>query len=273
MSPAKWPSPSTSSSFSTFARCRMRSASSSDVSGGAVTRPPLVITLSTRRPSSSCHFRSRRVRMPSSFGEASPGSSTIGTPLTLYSRMSLRAVPIVAVGGSVTGSAITPFSLRLTFSTSNACASADRFLWMMPMPPSCASAMASADSVTVSIGALKSGTLSVMRFVSRVCVSASPGVKSLRRGNSSTSSNVMASATIFANGSKPAASPLFVERRVEAGTESESPMSCAISATGGASRTTRALQRDHRGSCVATRRGSAHFARGRAARSNPLCVA
>jgi hypothetical protein len=46
---------------------------------------------------------------------------------------------------------------------------------MMPIPPSCASAMASAASVTVSIGAEISGMLSSMPRVSRVCVSASAG--------------------------------------------------------------------------------------------------
>jgi hypothetical protein len=39
---------------------------------------------------------------------------------------------------------------------------------MMPSPPSCAIAMARPDSVTVSIAALRSGTLSLMFRVSRV---------------------------------------------------------------------------------------------------------
>ncbi len=38
-----------------------------------------------------------------------------------------------------------------------------RFLWIMPMPPSLAMAIASEDSVTVSIAELSSGILSVMR--------------------------------------------------------------------------------------------------------------
>jgi hypothetical protein len=54
--------------------------------------------------------------------------STIGMPLTLYSRMICRAVAIVALGGSVIGSTMTPFSERLTFSTSRAWFSTDRFL-------------------------------------------------------------------------------------------------------------------------------------------------
>ena len=47
-----------------------------------------------------------------------------------------------------------PLSERFTRSTSDACSSIDRFLWMTPRPPCCAIAMASRDSVTVSIAAL-----------------------------------------------------------------------------------------------------------------------
>src|SRR5665213_3130658 len=67
----------------------------------------------------------------------------------------------------------------------------------MPMPPSCASAIASAVSVTVSIGADSSGMFNSMARVSRVCVSASDGTKSLRAGISSTSSNVIPSCRIL----------------------------------------------------------------------------
>ena len=55
-----------------------------------------------------------------------------------------------------------PLSDRLTRSTSDACSSIDRFLWMTPMPPCCAIAIARRDSVTVSIAALRSGTLTRM---------------------------------------------------------------------------------------------------------------
>src|SRR5688500_17807204 len=92
-----------------------------------------------------------------------PSSSTMGIPLTLYSHMILRDCPIVAPGGSVIGSTITPFSLRLTFSTSRAWFSTERLLWMIPIPPSCASAIASADSVTVPIGALTRGRFGAAR--------------------------------------------------------------------------------------------------------------
>ena len=57
-------------------------------------------------------------------------------------------------GESVIGLTIIPLSERLTRSTSAACSSIDRFLWMTPRPPCCAIAMARRDSVTVSIAAL-----------------------------------------------------------------------------------------------------------------------
>src|SRR6266536_1129099 len=76
--------------------------------------------------------------------------------------MSLRAVGMVGGGGRVIGSTMTPFSERFTFSTSRAWLVTERFLWMMPMPPSCASAIARADSVTVSMGAETRGMLSSM---------------------------------------------------------------------------------------------------------------
>ena len=71
-------------------------------------------------------------------------------------------------GATVIGLTIMPLSERLTRSTSSACSSIDRFLWMMPMPPCCAMAMAISDSVTVSMAALSSGTLSLMFLVRRV---------------------------------------------------------------------------------------------------------
>src|SRR6516162_4450076 len=95
-------------------------------------------------------------------------------------------------GESVIGSTIMPLSDLLTRSTSDACSSIDRFLWMTPMPPCCAMAMASRDSVTVSIAALTSGTDRRMWRVSRVDTSTWVGVTSECRGTSSTSSKVRA---------------------------------------------------------------------------------
>ena len=99
-----------------------------------------------------------------------------------------RASPTVAPGPSVTGSRIMPNSERFTRRTSSACRSAVMLLCSIPMPPSRASAMASADSVTVSIAADTSGTLRRMRGVRSVDVSTSRGITSLCAGTSRTSS-------------------------------------------------------------------------------------
>src|SRR5436190_6204925 len=85
-----------------------------------------------------------------------------------------------------------PLSDRFTRSTSDACSSIDRFLWMMPMPPCCAIAIARRDSVTVSIAALTSGTFRRILRVSRVLTSTSVGSTLECRGTSSTSSKVRA---------------------------------------------------------------------------------
>ena len=96
------------------------------------------------------------------------------------------------VGESVIGLTIIPLSERFTRSTSDACSSIDRFLWMTPMPPCCAIAIASRDSVTVSIAALSSGTFTRMLRVTRDDTSTALGSTCECRGTSSTSSNVSA---------------------------------------------------------------------------------
>ncbi len=58
-----------------------------------------------------------------------------------------------ATAATVTGPRIIPLSARFTRSTSRACSSIDRFLWMMPIPPSRAIVMAVRLSVTESIAA------------------------------------------------------------------------------------------------------------------------
>ena len=63
---------------------------------------------------------------------------------------------------------------------------------MTPRPPCCAIAIASRDSVTVSIAALTSGTFSRMLRVSRVLTSTCVGSTSECRGTSRTSSKVRA---------------------------------------------------------------------------------
>src|SRR5262245_62387056 len=95
-------------------------------------------------------------------------------------------------GDNVIGLTIMPLSDRLTRSTSEACSSIDRFLWITPRPPCCAMAIASPDSVTVSIAALTSGTFRRMLRVSRVVTSTWVGRTVECCGTSSTSSNVRA---------------------------------------------------------------------------------
>ena len=90
------------------------------------------------------------------------------------------------------GLTIIPLSDRFTRSTSEACSSIDRFLWITPRPPCCAIAMARRDSVTVSIAALTIGTFSRILRVSRVLTSTCVGSTVECRGTSRTSSKVSA---------------------------------------------------------------------------------
>src|SRR5438876_2878764 len=108
------------------------------------------------------------------------------------------ASPSVALGGSVTGSTIIPLSERLTRSTCAHWSRIERFLWITPIPPSRASAMASSASVTVSIAALTTGMLSVIPREKRVRVSTSRGWTAAKPGTRRTSSNVRASGPTFA---------------------------------------------------------------------------
>ena len=88
------------------------------------------------------------------------------------------------------GSVMTPCSLRFTLSTWLACSSIVMFLWMMPRPPSRASAMPMRESVTVSMAADRRGMLSLIFSDSCTDRSTSRGSTALLRGTSSTSSNV-----------------------------------------------------------------------------------
>ena len=138
------------------------------------------------------NFMSRLVMMPMSFP-----LSQMGTPemrnLAISSSASARVWP----GASQKGLVMTPFSERFTMSTCSACWLMDIFLWMMPMPPSRAMAMAMRYSVTVSMAALIRGMFSRIFFVSWVCRSTSAGSTSLAAGISSTSSKVRPCLTNF----------------------------------------------------------------------------
>ena len=76
-----------------------------------------------------------------------------GTPEMWYSAMSSRAVPTVSSGGRLIGSTMMPFSRPLDLVDLSRLPSCGMFLWMMPMPPSRAMAIAMRASVTVSIAA------------------------------------------------------------------------------------------------------------------------
>ena len=68
-----------------------------------------------------------------------------------------------------------PDSYFLTRRTWAACSSMVRFLWITPIPPSWAIAMAIADSVTVSMAEETSGICRLIERVSRVPVETAVG--------------------------------------------------------------------------------------------------
>ena len=74
---------------------------------------------------------------------------------------------MLARGGTVIGSAMTPLSNFFTARTCRACSCAVMFLWMMPMPPACAMPIASRASVTVSMAEDTKGMLSAISRVRR----------------------------------------------------------------------------------------------------------
>ncbi len=98
----------------------------------------------------------------------------------------------VCSGVITTGSRTTPDSWRLTLATSAACSCAVMFLWITPMPPSCAMAMARRASVTVSMAADTRGRFRVMSRVKRVEREVSLGRTWEYAGTSNTSSKVSA---------------------------------------------------------------------------------
>ena len=137
--------------------------------------------------------RSRFVTIPTRW----PTSSVTGTPDTWYWAMRFMASVIEVSGDTVIGLVIIPDSERFTRSTSAAWSVMERLRWMTPIPPSRAIAMASLDSVTVSMAADTSGIASEILRVSRLSVEASAGRISEAAGTSSTSSNVRPSRPNF----------------------------------------------------------------------------
>ena len=186
---------STTRSFSTRCRCRMSFACASVVPTGTVMSFSRVITSEMGRWTSPWNRRSRFVSIPTRRPSLRP-SAVIGTPEIRYFRINSSACETRASGESVIGLTIIPLSERFTRSTSDACAWTSRFLWTIPMPPSCAIAIAIRDSVTVSMAALRSGRFRGMRRVKRVPTSTSRGREAEWRGRSRTSSNVNAVSTV-----------------------------------------------------------------------------
>ena len=171
---------------------RMALASSRVVPTGTVTRFREVMNSETDAVSRSANRTSRLVRMPT----RTPSGRVMGTPEMRYFCMRANASPNEASEPRVIGFMIIPLSDRFTLSTSSTWRSMGRFLWMNPIPPSRARAMASSLSVTVSMAALRRGMLSRMRLVRRVETSTVRGWTSLRAGTRSTSSKVRASPLI-----------------------------------------------------------------------------
>ena len=184
-------SSSTMGSFSLRALARIALASSSVMPSLAVMRFSLVMDSLIFLLKSVSNLRSRFVMIPTSFLP-----SVIGTPEILNLAISSSASLSVCSGLSENGSVITPFSDLLTLSTSSACSSIDIFLWMIPIPPCLAIAIAILCSVTVSIPALISGMLSLIVFVNLVETSIELGTTLAYAGISSTSSNVIPSLII-----------------------------------------------------------------------------
>ncbi len=131
--------------------------------------------------------RSRLVTMPTTRPRSRTGSPEMRC-LLVISRTSRTDI----LGVTEIGSFTTPLSKRLTFATSSACAAGGMFLCTMPMPPSWARAMASRDSVTVSMAAESSGRFSGIAAVRWVVRLTSRGRTVEWAGTRRTSSNVSA---------------------------------------------------------------------------------
>ena len=191
ISPRNWKSSLTTSTFSMRLLCSSLSTSSEAAPSFTVTsRSFLVMMWRTGSSSSVSKRMSRWVTMPASW----PSASTTGTPEMLCAWVSASTSRMLVSGVTVNGSRITPDSNFLTLATCAACCATVMFLWMMPMPPSWAMAMAKRASVTVSIAAETIGSLSRRSRVRRVSSETSLGRTVEWAGTSETSSYVRASA-------------------------------------------------------------------------------
>src|SRR5688572_11730766 len=165
--------------------------------------------------SSVSNRRSRLVTIPTT---RQPGATT-GSPEMRCCWVSFSTSRTVMSSEIVIGSLTMPLSKRLTFVTSAACARGDMFLWMMPIPPSWAMAIASRASVTVSMADDTTGMLRPMPRVNRVLRLTSRGRTVEWAGTRRTSSKVKAFSTtrmsypfrtkpaLYAGGCKPPTNP------------------------------------------------------------------
>ncbi len=83
--------------------------------------------------------------------------STTGKPWKPCDSINSSTRASGAPGSTVMGSITMPLSCFFTRATSAACSAGVKFLWMTPMPPSCAMAMAMREPVTVSMADDNSG--------------------------------------------------------------------------------------------------------------------
>ena len=131
---------------------------------------------------------SDEVIMPTSLSS----ESSTGKPLNFspMRRFSARRKEMSSSAWKQIGLAMSPLRWFFTFATCAAWSSSSRFLWMQPMPPESAIAIAIGASVTVSIAAEMNGVFIFVREVSLVSSEVSSGRKSAYCVTSVTSSYV-----------------------------------------------------------------------------------
>src|SRR5437867_1047198 len=186
--PIRWNSSSITSTRSSRWRCMSALASSRLAPSRTVTSFLCGVMMDFTGWSSSASKRRSGLRtIPTTLPPF-----TTGKPEILYCRCTAITSRTVISGEMVIGSRSTPDSKRLTLATSTACAWGVRFLWMMPMPPSWAMAMARRASVTVSMAADTRGMFSSSLRVRRVFRETSRGRTREWAGRRRTSSKVSA---------------------------------------------------------------------------------
>ena len=129
-----------------------------------------VIIVPTLAEVSETFLKSLEVTIPTKWF-----SSTTGMPEILRSLVNWTSSPIVLSDEIVIGSLTIPLSNFLTDETCCAWSWIDKFLWIMPIPPNSARAIAILASVTVSIAEDTMGIFKDIFFVNKVLKSASWG--------------------------------------------------------------------------------------------------